>query len=223
MSVMKLERHSTRLHGHRVGKLGSSLETGIFNKLERAGQQLASLITEFSDQQMYYQEACRYWVKASNGYPFFRRNGEKMSPPHGRTVSFQDRRSCAFAVCLISSSLFYWFYSCFSDCEHINDALVRGFFIPGSQSSEDWLSIEGRLSARVRKNSVRKVIMTKQGHKIEYDELDASHSKSILDEIDIVLARDYGLTEEEIDFIVNYDIKYRMGIDAGPESSVERE
>jgi hypothetical protein len=28
-----------------------------------------------------------------------------------------------------------------------------------------------------------------------------------------VLALQYGLTEEELDFIVNYDIKYRMGAD----------
>jgi hypothetical protein len=26
-----------------------------------------------------------------------------------------------------------------------------------------------------------------------------------------VLAAHYGLTEEELDFIINYDIKYRMG------------
>src|SRR5207244_6851657 len=36
-------------------------------------------------------------------------------------------------------------------------------------------------------------------------------SKPILDEIDRVLARHYGFTEEELDFILNYDIKYRMG------------
>lgn len=36
-------------------------------------------------------------------------------------------------------------------------------------------------------------------------------SKSIIDEIDKVLARHYGFTEEELDFIINYDIKYRMG------------
>jgi len=34
---------------------------------------------------------------------------------------------------------------------------------------------------------------------------------SIIDEIDCVLARHYGFTEEELDFIINYDIKYRMG------------
>jgi len=28
------------------------------------------------------------------------------------------------------------------------------------------------------------------------------------------LARHYGFTEEELDFIINYDIKYRMGKDS---------
>ena len=36
-------------------------------------------------------------------------------------------------------------------------------------------------------------------------------SKPIIDEIDKVLAKHYGFTEEELDFIINYDIKYRMG------------
>jgi hypothetical protein len=31
------------------------------------------------------------------------------------------------------------------------------------------------------------------------------------DEIDRVLAAHYGFTDEELDFIINYDIKYRMG------------
>jgi hypothetical protein len=33
----------------------------------------------------------------------------------------------------------------------------------------------------------------------------------------IILAQHYGFTEEELDFIINYDIKYRMGRDAGSE------
>ena len=36
-------------------------------------------------------------------------------------------------------------------------------------------------------------------------------NKPFLDEIDKVLAKNYGFTEEELDFIINYDIKYRMG------------
>jgi hypothetical protein len=40
-------------------------------------------------------------------------------------------------------------------------------------------------------------------------------SKKIIDEIDKVLAKHYGFTEEELDFIINYDIKYRMGDELG--------
>jgi hypothetical protein len=41
--------------------------------------------------------------------------------------------------------------------------------------------------------------------------------RPILDEIDRVLAQHYGFTDEELDFIINYDIKYRMGRDNGGE------
>jgi hypothetical protein len=48
----------------------------------------------------------------------------------------------------------------------------------------------------------------------------ASQSKPIIDEIDRVLAQHYGFTDEELDFIIDYDIKYRdikyrMGRDNG--------
>jgi hypothetical protein len=36
-------------------------------------------------------------------------------------------------------------------------------------------------------------------------------SKTIIDAIDCVLAQHYRFTSAELDFIVNYDIKYRLG------------
>ncbi len=88
------------------------------------------------------------------------------------------------------------------------------FKIPHSWHDTEWSTLENRLARSLAEHSNRKTISTKQGHKIEYDELNASQSKPILDEIDLVLARHYGFTEEELDFIINYDIKYRMGRDA---------
>jgi hypothetical protein len=33
------------------------------------------------------------------------------------------------------------------------------------------------------------------------------------------LAKHYGFTDEELDFIINYDIKYRMGLTAAPDAA----
>jgi len=45
----------------------------------------------------------------------------------------------------------------------------------------------------------------------EFQEFRVSMSKPIIDEIDRLLAAHYGFTDEELDFLINYDIKYRMG------------
>ena len=48
-------------------------------------------------------------------------------------------------------------------------------------------------------------------HLSVFESFNPSKSKPIIDEIDKVLAKHYGFTDEELDFIINYDIKYRMG------------
>jgi hypothetical protein len=42
-------------------------------------------------------------------------------------------------------------------------------------------------------------------------------SKELNDHIDKLLAQHYGFNTEELDFIINYDIKYRMGKELGEE------
>ena len=46
-----------------------------------------------------------------------------------------------------------------------------------------------------------------------YQEFYPRLSKSLIDQIDAVLAGHYGFTPKELDFIINYDIKYRIGAD----------
>ena len=61
------------------------------------------------------------------------------------------------------------------------------------------------------KHKVRKETYYKATGKVVYDEYYPKLSKPIIDKIDEFLAKHYGFTEEELDFIINYDIKYRMG------------
>ena len=63
-----------------------------------------------------------------------------------------------------------------------------------------------------KQHSNRKECFYKKTGKVIYEQFYPRLSKPIIDEIDRVLAQHYGLTNEELDFIINYDIKYRMGL-----------
>lgn len=215
LNTISLTGHSNRAHGFRVAKLGTYLEQALFAKIMQPDRHsLAELIQKDSKHILYYQEACRYWVKACLGLPRFKKNGVASEPPHGRTIGFRTREQAGLAVCLLNSSLFYWLYSVLSDCEHINDDFVRRFPLPNNADAAGWWQRGEELTKAIRSSSKEKSIKTKQGYLIEYDEINAAKEKETIDAIDHVLAKGFGLTSLELDFIMNYDIKYRMGADA---------
>ncbi len=94
-------------------------------------------------------------------------------------------------------------------------AEFRGFPVPESMFSDARLRELGRLYLKdIDRNSTMLVRQQKQTGKTETQSFKIQKSKPIIDKIDRVLAEHYGFTEEELDFIINYDIKYRMGRNA---------
>jgi hypothetical protein len=69
----------------------------------------------------------------------------------------------------------------------------------------------------IDKNSTMLVREQKQTGRTETQSFKIQKCKPIIDAIDCVLARHYAFTEEELDLLINYDIKYRMGRDAESE------
>jgi hypothetical protein len=114
----------------------------------------------------------------------------------------------------MNSSLFYAYFIALGDCYHLSDELVRGFPACSSVFADARIAELGAaLDADLRANATRRRIKTKKGPEVEYAQFDVGRSKAILDDIDVALAKHYGFTDEELDFIINYDIKYRMGVD----------
>ena len=74
------------------------------------------------------------------------------------------------------------------------------------------------LMRQLAKISEKKSIKTKGG-KIQYQEFYPAKSKAKIDEIDRVLALHYGFNTEELDFVLNYDAKYRLGGEAEGEEA----
>jgi hypothetical protein len=163
---------------------------------------------------IFYQEATRYWVKATIGLPYYAKDSVVGPPAHGRYVYFDNPQTVATICAMLNSSLFYVYFIAYGDCFHLSDTLVSGFPLPSELSTDQCLADLGeRLQTSLAANAEYKTIHTRDGSEITYAEFFVAESKPIIDEIDAALAEQFGFTDEELDFIINYDIKYRMGQD----------
>ena len=161
---------------------------------------------------VFYQEATQYWTKVTLGLPYFEKNGVVGPPAHGRYIYFRDPKTAHVVCAILNSSTFYSYFVACGDCFHLSDKLVDGFPIMKSMNGDMALvGLNQRLMRSLRGAARNKTIRTRDGDTITYAEYYTHKSKPILDQIDRVLALHYGLSDEEADFIINYDIKYRMG------------
>lgn len=117
------------------------------------------------------------------------------------------------AVALISSSTFWWYYSCHFDMFNLKDYMIFGFRF--SDASPEILTQLNKLGKEYLKsleeNAEIKSINSKTKGTIEQKQYAVGKSKSIIDEIDKVLAQHYKFNSDELEFIINYDIKNRLG------------
>jgi hypothetical protein len=105
-----------------------------------------------------------------------------------------------------------------SNLRDLNPSDIQNFPLPEAALTNPDLRLLGeRYLKDMGKNSTMLVREQKQTGTTETQSFKIQKSKPILDEIDRVLARHYGFTAEELDFILNYDIKYRLGRDTGEE------
>ncbi len=210
--------------------VGRPLFAGLFPKyageiqeslFRRVGEKGAPRIAEFQSKRetgdfVFYQEATQYWVKATYGLPYYAKNSQVGAPAHGRYLFFARPETAHAACAVLNSSLFYAYFIAYGDCFHLSDGLATGFPVSEAILADKALvALNKKLMDELRDKAVRKTINTRDGDRITYDEFYGGRSKPIIDEIDAVLAKHYGFTAEELDFILNYDIKYRMGQDGG--------
>jgi hypothetical protein len=118
-------------------------------------------------------------------------------------------------VAVLSSSLFWWYYSLHYDMYNLKDYMIFGFRFDYPQGALiDKLSLLGsKLIDDLENNAENTTVQSRTRGEVHSKLYVVSKSKPIIDEIDRGLAKHYGFTEEELNFIINYDIKYRMGKD----------
>jgi hypothetical protein len=123
-------------------------------------------------------------------------------------------------IALYSSSVYFWYWVTFSDTYHVTKPDIESFRFPQELlRDKDLLNLGKRLIEDLECNRITRDRQRKDGKIQKEINYVVSKSKPIIDQIDSLLAQHYGFTHEELDFIINYDIKYRMGkeLDRGEE------
>ncbi|MCC8118413.1 MAG: Eco57I restriction-modification methylase domain-containing protein [Bacteroidales bacterium] len=117
------------------------------------------------------------------------------------------------AVALLNSGLFWLYYVNYFDLYNLKDYMIFNMkFTPNKDITMALSHLGKKLMESYEKNKVENTQFVKSKQQIcVFESFNPALSKSIIDEIDMVLAQHYGFTQKELDFIINYDIKYRMG------------
>jgi len=187
-------------HPNPYPKFGSEIELRILKKMHSKHRKLSGYY-DLHGEKIYYHSGGRYWRKALR---------QSLSS-HYKGICLQ-RGFDTVALALLNSQLFYWYWITNSNCMDVVSREVDALpiFCLNSITTSEFSKLVDELLAEYSDNQE---LRSRYGEIISTQEvnINVKVSKPIIDKIDRVLAKHYGFTDEELDFIINYDIKYRMG------------
>ena len=179
----------------RIPKIGEDIELAILKKLESCVTTLKD-IYDPSGTPIYYRKAGGRYYKIITKVPTHS-SAEGDLKVNSR---FQNLVGAA-----LSSNLFYWFWLIHSDWHNLRSSELEMFPIPYKSFSKKDLDRVADLYDAYLNDLYFRSQTTKTGLKCFY----ARQSKVYIDAIDKFLGLKYGLSDTEIEFLINYDYQYR--------------
>ncbi|MDM8515593.1 Eco57I restriction-modification methylase domain-containing protein [Desulfobacterales bacterium HSG16] len=214
-SMSYVEINNSILHNSSIPKISTLIESSILSKL-KLNSSIDHCLTGAGNHNGYHTRKLRYFVQFLDCVPkIFEENGCLRVTSELKTLKFPSETKRFIGIAVYLSDIFFWYYIDYSDCRNVNKREVYSF--PFSmralslESSNNLYKLGNSLLDNLQENSYYKTAAYKKYGVLKMQTFQPRKSKPIIDQIDTVLAQHYNFTEEELDFIINYDIKYRMG------------
>lgn len=210
---LRFEKNNAKTYVGSIPKIGAEIEKRILKKL-MFFEPLGKVATDSHGKSIYFHNAPQYWIRATDFIPYFWNEveGKKISS-HVKKVLIKKEYYIQ-SIAILNSSIFYWWYIINSNCRDLTSREIDNFPMGDLIPDRLLLPLKGlvkKLMIDLKRNSIRKHTLYKSTGKVVFDEFYPKHSKHIIDAIDSLLAKHYCLSQEELDFIINYDIRFRMG------------
>jgi len=195
-----------------VPKLGFEIEKAILQKFLNCKSILDQFMVSSENLIYYRTTGGLYWKVFTDFPPAFRVNGKPGHSTRETNLTIAEREMLKPAIAVLSSDMFWWWYTITTNCRDLNPYDIKNFPIPASALRDSLLAFLGNeYLDDIERNSIMLVRNQRQTGRTETQSFKIQKSKPVINDIDKALAGHYGFTDEELDFIINYDINYRMG------------
>ncbi|WP_310604217.1 Eco57I restriction-modification methylase domain-containing protein [Anaerosporobacter sp.] len=178
-----------------IPKLGTTLDTSVYRRLTGFNRSIINLL-EQDCEPLYLNMRAAFWIKA-----FLNEHAGS----EYKTFKCENKNYANFCMCLLNSSLFWWYWVCVSDCWHITRKELLGFKVPEIYDFKETNRLAIALEDQLEKTKL--YVGTKQ------TEYEYKHKECVdtIHQIDDYINAIYGLSEEEGLYIKNFAYRYRIG------------
>jgi len=193
-----------------IPKFAKTLEINILNVILKQ-KPLELKITKHGSPIYYRTTGGLYWKVFTNFPPYYKLNGKKGSSSR-ETKLHVESDDLSIEICaILSSDVFWYWYSVTSNLRDLNPSDIIRFSVPEPIYINKKLLILGKEYLDDIKRNSRPLIREQRNKgTTETQSFIISKSRPIINQIDGLLAKYYGFTQNELDYILNYDVKYRM-------------
>ncbi|EJF07365.1 type I restriction enzyme R protein [Thiovulum sp. ES] len=189
-----VESSQFRKYG-RIPKVGEEIEIDILTKLFGLPKTLKDYYLENGEPVFYRTSGGRYFHVITNFS-----TGSSAENSIKVSLTYRD-----LVGAILSSSLYYWFYSVYSD--HLNQKTsdLADFPVDLETFSENQIS---EISEIYKKYMVE----LQENSYVEggFRRYIARKSKPLLDQIDLAIYKNFGLSSDEVNFLINFSKEFRV-------------
>ena len=196
-----------------VPKLGSKIEAEIWGKIFSEPKKVGAFYRE-NGEVTYYSRKVNAFLQVLDFVPEVRDGKGNLRPPSEfKELKFRTEDGASAIFCCYNSTLFRWFIDIISDGSHVNRREVDNFPFDPEKAVRKFPALTNfanKLSEELKSTSEYR-LMRYSHDTLTVQCIIPKFAKETIDNIDNILGQYYKLTDDELDFIINYDIKYRIG------------
>lgn len=195
-----------------VPKIGTEVEFPLLEKLRSVQTTIAHFMAKSDHRVFYRKTGGLYWKVFTDFPPAFSVNGKAANSSRQASFSIQHSSQIKPIIAVLSSNIYWWWYTLTSNLRDLNPIDIRSFPTPKAIFDDHHLKLlADRYIEDIVANSETLIRRQKNTGITATQLFKIQKSKPIIDDIDRSLSKHYGLSEDELDFIVTYDLKFRLG------------